>query len=151
MRPKEFIFLVDVEYADLRYCACMSSDLFVVVLTKRHASTVCVCRMASLSEQLQDVRSQAEVCLYSGGRVVDLRAGVVAMANLPLPPCSKYHHIAAETMVIENSFGRNRKEVRKIKCMFISPIWKYVQPQSRLRPRFSGFGYISHSVVWIVT
>ncbi|XP_026006117.1 E3 ubiquitin-protein ligase RNF31 isoform X1 [Astatotilapia calliptera] len=66
--------------------------------------------MASLSEQLQDVRSQAEVCLYSGGRVVDLRAGVVAMANLPLPPCSKYHHIAAETMVIENSFGRNRKE-----------------------------------------
>ncbi|XP_039892926.1 E3 ubiquitin-protein ligase RNF31 isoform X4 [Simochromis diagramma] len=66
--------------------------------------------MASLSEQLQDVRSQAEVCLYSGGRAVDLRAGVVAMANLPLPPCSKYHHIAAETMVIENSFGRNRKE-----------------------------------------
>uniref|UniRef100_A0AAZ1XPM4 PUB domain-containing protein n=1 Tax=Oreochromis aureus TaxID=47969 RepID=A0AAZ1XPM4_OREAU len=66
--------------------------------------------MASLSEQLQDVRSQAEVCLYSGGRVMDLRAGVVAMANLPLPPCSKYHHIAAETMVIENSFGSNRKE-----------------------------------------
>lgn len=66
--------------------------------------------MASLSEMLQDVRSQAEVCLYSGGRVVDLRAGVVAMANLPLPPCSKYHHVAAETMVIENSFGRNRKE-----------------------------------------
>lgn len=126
MRPKEFIF--HVEYTDLRYCACMSSDLFVVVLTKRHASTVCVCvcRMASLSEQLQDVRSQAELCLYSGGRVVDLRAGVVAMANLPLPPCSKYHHIAAETMVIENSFGRNRKEVRKINCMFISPIWKYV-------------------------
>lgn len=91
-----------------------------------HQPCVCVCRMASLSEQLQDVRSQAEVCLYSGGRVVDLRAGVVAMANLPLPPCSKYHHIAAETMVIENSFGRNRKEVRKINCMFISPIWKYV-------------------------
>ncbi|CAK6977661.1 E3 ubiquitin-protein ligase RNF31 [Scomber scombrus] len=32
------------------------------------------------------------------------------MANLPLPPCSKYHHITAETMVIENSFGSNRKE-----------------------------------------
>uniref|UniRef100_A0A3Q0T4X8 Uncharacterized protein n=1 Tax=Amphilophus citrinellus TaxID=61819 RepID=A0A3Q0T4X8_AMPCI len=28
--------------------------------------------MPSLSEQLQDVRSQAEVCLYSGGRVVEL-------------------------------------------------------------------------------
>ncbi|XP_015813053.1 E3 ubiquitin-protein ligase RNF31 isoform X1 [Nothobranchius furzeri] len=66
--------------------------------------------MASLSEQLQEVRDQAEVCLYSGGRVVDVRAGVMAMANLPLPPCSKYRHIAAETMVIENSSGSNRKE-----------------------------------------
>uniref|UniRef100_A0A3Q2WD32 E3 ubiquitin-protein ligase RNF31-like n=1 Tax=Haplochromis burtoni TaxID=8153 RepID=A0A3Q2WD32_HAPBU len=61
--------------------------------------------MASLSEQLQDVRSQAEVCLYSGGRVVDLRAGVVAMANLPLPPCSKYHHIAAETMRLSTALN----------------------------------------------
>ncbi|GLD67199.1 E3 ubiquitin-protein ligase RNF31-like protein, partial [Lates japonicus] len=67
-------------------------------------------RMPSLSEQLQEVRSRAEVCLYSGGRVVEVRAGVMAMANLPLPPCSKYRHIAAETMVIENSFGSNRKE-----------------------------------------
>ncbi|KAM7401442.1 hypothetical protein PAMA_005581 [Pampus argenteus] len=66
--------------------------------------------MPSLSEQLQDVRSRAEVCLYSGGRVAEVRTGVMAMANLPLPPCSKYHHIAAETMVIENSFGNNRKE-----------------------------------------
>ncbi|XP_076602037.1 E3 ubiquitin-protein ligase RNF31 isoform X2 [Chaetodon auriga] len=66
--------------------------------------------MPSLSEQLQEVRSRAEVCLYSGGRVVEVRAGVMSMANLPLPPCSKYHHITAETMVIENSFGRNRKE-----------------------------------------
>ncbi|XP_044074303.1 E3 ubiquitin-protein ligase RNF31-like isoform X2 [Siniperca chuatsi] len=66
--------------------------------------------MPSLSEQLQEVRSRAEVCLYSGGRVVEVRAGVMAMANLPLPPCSKYHHIAAETIVIENSFGSNRKE-----------------------------------------
>lgn len=70
--------------------------------------------MPSLSEQLQEVRSQAEVCLYSGGRVVEVRAGVMVMAQLPLPPCSKYHHIAAETMVIENSFGSNRKEVNDI-------------------------------------
>lgn len=34
IRPKEFLFLVDVEYTDLRYCACMLSDLFVVVLSK---------------------------------------------------------------------------------------------------------------------
>uniref|UniRef100_UPI003AADA360 E3 ubiquitin-protein ligase RNF31 n=1 Tax=Centroberyx gerrardi TaxID=166262 RepID=UPI003AADA360 len=66
--------------------------------------------MASLSEQLQEVRSQAEVCLYSGGTVVEVRAGVMAMANLPLPPCSKYRHISAENMIIENSFGSNRKE-----------------------------------------
>uniref|UniRef100_A0A8C2WDA1 RBR-type E3 ubiquitin transferase n=1 Tax=Cyclopterus lumpus TaxID=8103 RepID=A0A8C2WDA1_CYCLU len=66
--------------------------------------------MPSLSEQLQEVRSRAEVCLYSGGRVVEVRVGVMAMANLPLPPCSKYCHITAETMVIENSFGSNRKE-----------------------------------------
>lgn len=73
---------------------------------------VCVCRMPSLSEQLQEVRSRAEVCLYSGGRVGEVRVGVMEMAKLPLPPCSKYHHITAETMVIENSFGSNRKEVR---------------------------------------
>ncbi|XP_041659871.1 E3 ubiquitin-protein ligase RNF31 [Cheilinus undulatus] len=66
--------------------------------------------MPSLSEDLQDVRSRAEVCLYSGGRVVEVRAGVMAMANLSLPPCSKYRHISAETMVMENSFGGNRKE-----------------------------------------
>ncbi|CAL8278660.1 unnamed protein product [Lota lota] len=66
--------------------------------------------MASLSEQLHEVRMQAELCLYSGGSVVEVRAGVYAMANLPLPPCSKYCLISAETMVMENSFGSNRKE-----------------------------------------
>ncbi|XP_034094514.1 E3 ubiquitin-protein ligase RNF31-like isoform X1 [Gymnodraco acuticeps] len=66
--------------------------------------------MPSLSEQLQEVRSRAEVCLYSGGRVSEVRVGVMAISYLPLPPCSKYCHIAAETMVIENSFGSNRKE-----------------------------------------
>uniref|UniRef100_A0A665VBJ0 Uncharacterized protein n=1 Tax=Echeneis naucrates TaxID=173247 RepID=A0A665VBJ0_ECHNA len=38
--------------------------------------------MPSLSEQLQEVRSQAEVCLYSGGRVVEVRAGVMTLASL---------------------------------------------------------------------
>lgn len=73
---------------------------------------LCACRMPSLAEQLQNLRSRTQVCLYSGGTVVEMRAGVMAMASLPLPPCSKYCHIAAETMVIENSFGSNRKEVR---------------------------------------
>ncbi|XP_047445540.1 E3 ubiquitin-protein ligase RNF31 isoform X2 [Mugil cephalus] len=66
--------------------------------------------MPSLAEQLHNLRSRTQVCLYSGGTVVEMRAGVMAMASLPLPPCSKYCHIAAETMVIENSFGSNRKE-----------------------------------------
>ena len=70
--------------------------------------------MASLSEQLHEVRMQAELCLYSGGSVVEVRASIYAMANLPLPPCSKYCLISAETMVIENSFGSNRKEVGDI-------------------------------------
>lgn len=68
--------------------------------------------MPSLSEQLQEVRSRAEVCLYSGGRAGEVRVGVVAMAKLPLPPGFKYRHIAAETMVVDNSVGSNRKEVR---------------------------------------
>ncbi|XP_061784604.2 E3 ubiquitin-protein ligase RNF31 isoform X2 [Nerophis lumbriciformis] len=67
-------------------------------------------RMPSLSEQLREARSQVEVCLYSGSRVLEVRAGVMAMALLPLPPCSKYLHIAAESMVVHNSFGSNRKE-----------------------------------------
>ncbi|XP_072296664.1 E3 ubiquitin-protein ligase RNF31 [Eucyclogobius newberryi] len=66
--------------------------------------------MRSLSEQLQQMRTQTEVCLYSGERQVEVWAGVMAMANLPLPPGSKYHHIHAETLVIENSAGGNRKE-----------------------------------------
>lgn len=70
--------------------------------------------MASLSEQLHNVRMEAEMCLYSGGSVVEIRAGVNTMANLPLPPCSKYCLISAENMVIENSFGSNRKEVGEI-------------------------------------
>jgi len=70
--------------------------------------------MASLSEQLHKVRMEAELCLYSGGSVVEVRAGVNTMANLPLPPCSKYCLISAETMVIENSFGSNRKQVGEI-------------------------------------
>ncbi|XP_037314354.2 E3 ubiquitin-protein ligase RNF31 isoform X2 [Pungitius pungitius] len=66
--------------------------------------------MPSLSEQLQEVRSRAEVCLYSGGRAGEVRVGVVAMAKLALPPGFKYRHIAAETMVVDNSLGSNRKE-----------------------------------------
>lgn len=68
--------------------------------------------MASiLSNQLEEVRCHAEACLHSTGSVLEIRAGILAMANIPLPPSAKYHYIAAETMIIENSIGNNRKEV----------------------------------------
>nr|XP_023865712.1 E3 ubiquitin-protein ligase RNF31 isoform X1 [Salvelinus alpinus]XP_023865713.1 E3 ubiquitin-protein ligase RNF31 isoform X1 [Salvelinus alpinus] len=67
--------------------------------------------MASiLSNQLEEVRCHAEACLHSTGSVLEIRAGILAMANIPLPPSAKYHYIAAETMIIENSIGNNRKE-----------------------------------------
>ncbi|KAL0966083.1 hypothetical protein UPYG_G00290670 [Umbra pygmaea] len=65
---------------------------------------------STLSHQLQDVRCHAEACLYSTGSVLEVRAGVSAMANIPLPPSVKYRYIAAETMITENSVGNNRKE-----------------------------------------
>lgn len=89
-----------------------------------------LCRMPSLSELLQEVRGRAEVCLYSGGRVAEVWAAVMDMANLPLPPCSKYHHVAAETMVIGNSSGSNRKEVRGVwsSCEEVSSLSRPLAP-----------------------
>ncbi|XP_053740188.1 E3 ubiquitin-protein ligase RNF31 isoform X2 [Synchiropus splendidus] len=66
--------------------------------------------MASLTEQLQEVRGRTEVCLYSNGKATEVRTGVMTMAKLPLPPCAKYRHIIAENMVVENSSSTNRKE-----------------------------------------
>ncbi|XP_066512786.1 E3 ubiquitin-protein ligase RNF31-like isoform X1 [Hoplias malabaricus] len=66
--------------------------------------------MATLSVQLEEVRSQAEKSLSSPGSAQELRTGVSTMASIPLPPSAKYQHIAAEVMVIENSGGNNRKE-----------------------------------------
>ncbi|KAL2097582.1 hypothetical protein ACEWY4_006789 [Coilia grayii] len=67
--------------------------------------------MDSLSEQLEEVRSRAEACLSSPCSAHEVRAGVCAMANLPLPPSAKYQHISAEAMVKENSTGNNKKEI----------------------------------------
>ncbi|KAL7842869.1 hypothetical protein SRHO_G00245580 [Serrasalmus rhombeus] len=66
--------------------------------------------MAMLSAQLEEVRSQAEKSLFMPGSAQDVRTGVYAMANIPLPPSAKYRYIAAEAMVIENSGGSNRNE-----------------------------------------
>ncbi|XP_035287061.1 E3 ubiquitin-protein ligase RNF31 [Anguilla anguilla] len=66
--------------------------------------------MATLSAQLGEVRSRAEACLSSSGSAPEVRADVMVMANIPLPPSAKYRHIAAETMATENGAGRNRQE-----------------------------------------
>ncbi|KAJ8272532.1 hypothetical protein GJAV_G00090290 [Gymnothorax javanicus] len=66
--------------------------------------------MATLSGQLEEVRARAEACLSSSVSAPEVKADVMAMANVPLPPSAKYRHIAAETMVAENGVGRNRQE-----------------------------------------
>ncbi|CAB1326233.1 unnamed protein product, partial [Coregonus sp. 'balchen'] len=62
------------------------------------------------TDQLEDIRCHAEACLYSTGSVLEVRAGISAMANIPLPPSVKYCYIAAETMIIENGVNNNRQE-----------------------------------------
>lgn len=67
----------------------------------------------TLSEQLEEVRSLAEASLSRPGSAQDIRNSVSAVANIALPPSAKYRYIAAETMLIENSAGSNKKEVRQ--------------------------------------
>ncbi|KAJ8268636.1 hypothetical protein COCON_G00138080 [Conger conger] len=66
--------------------------------------------MASLSAQLDQVMGRGQACLSSSGSAQEVRADVVAMANIPLPLSAKYRHVAAETMVAENGAGNNRQE-----------------------------------------
>ncbi|KAJ8336498.1 hypothetical protein SKAU_G00377180 [Synaphobranchus kaupii] len=66
--------------------------------------------MATLSAQLEEVRSRAEACLSSTGSAQEVRSDVVVIANIPLPLSAKYRHITAETMVTENGAGNNRQE-----------------------------------------
>lgn len=68
--------------------------------------------MATLSEQMEEARSQAEQSLSMPGSAQEIKTGVSSMANIPLPPSAKYRYIAAEAMVIDNSAGNTRKEVR---------------------------------------
>ncbi|XP_053507578.1 E3 ubiquitin-protein ligase RNF31 isoform X2 [Ictalurus furcatus] len=63
-----------------------------------------------LSDQLEEARSWAEAILSRPGSAQDIRNGVSAVANISLPPSAKYRHIAAETMLVENSVGSNKKE-----------------------------------------
>lgn len=67
--------------------------------------------MDSLSAELEEVRSRAEACLSSPCSAQEVRTGVCAMANFPLPPAVKYQQISAEAMLKENSAGNNKKEV----------------------------------------
>ncbi len=80
--------------------------------------------MASLSDQLEEMRVNAEGSLSTPGSDQEIRAAVAAMADIPLPPSSKYRYIVAESMLTENSTGNNRNEVINIpqqssECMIL--------------------------------
>ncbi|KAG7455059.1 hypothetical protein MATL_G00252420 [Megalops atlanticus] len=66
--------------------------------------------MANLSSQLEELRGEAEAVLSSTGSAQEVKKDVLLMANIPFPLSAKYHHIAAENMVTENSMGGNRQE-----------------------------------------
>ncbi|TRY84125.1 hypothetical protein DNTS_026030 [Danionella cerebrum] len=66
--------------------------------------------MASLTDQLEELRMSSEGNLSAPGFAQEMRTKVVAMANIPLPPSSKYSYIAVENLLTENSSGSNRKE-----------------------------------------
>ncbi|KAF4076855.1 hypothetical protein AMELA_G00219870 [Ameiurus melas] len=69
------------------------------------------CAVATmLSDQLEEARSRAEAILSRPGSAQDIRNSVSAVANISLPPSAKYRHITAETMLVENSVGSNKKE-----------------------------------------
>lgn len=87
------------------------SCILIAIVNSVSLNHCLLSRMATLLEQLDQVRCQAEACLYTTGSVLEVRAGVSAMANVPLPPSVKYRYIAAEAMIIENTVGLQRKEV----------------------------------------
>lgn len=68
----------------------------------------------TLTEELEEMRSRAEASISRAGSAQDIRNNVSAVANFSLPPSAKYRHVAAETMLIENSAGSNKKEVSLI-------------------------------------
>ncbi|XP_018589493.1 E3 ubiquitin-protein ligase RNF31 isoform X2 [Scleropages formosus] len=66
--------------------------------------------MATLSAQLDEMRSRAEAHLSSTGSAQEVKADVLAIANIPLPLSAKYCHIAGEALVTSNGTGDNRSE-----------------------------------------
>ncbi|XP_034561728.1 E3 ubiquitin-protein ligase RNF31-like isoform X1 [Notolabrus celidotus] len=65
----------------------------------------------SASEQLEEVRRRAESILASSGSAQDVKAEVQTMASTPLPLPEKYRQLGVETMLRENTAGRNKQEV----------------------------------------
>ncbi|KPP65194.1 E3 ubiquitin-protein ligase RNF31-like, partial [Scleropages formosus] len=63
--------------------------------------------MATLSAQLDEMRSRAEAHLSSTGSAQEVKADVLAIANIPLPLSAKYCHIAGEALVTSNALWNN--------------------------------------------
>ncbi|KAM9839498.1 E3 ubiquitin-protein ligase RNF31-like isoform 1-T2 [Aulostomus maculatus] len=61
--------------------------------------------------QMEEVRRRAQSLLSSSGSAQDVKSQVHTMAGIPLPLSEKYRLLAAETMMRENTAGRNRSEV----------------------------------------
>ncbi|XP_048866204.1 LOW QUALITY PROTEIN: E3 ubiquitin-protein ligase RNF31 [Brienomyrus brachyistius] len=66
--------------------------------------------MANLSDQLEEMRAKAEARLSATGSSTEVKADILAMADIPLPLSAKYRHIAAEAMVEGNGAGESRHE-----------------------------------------
>lgn len=68
--------------------------------------------MANLSAQLEEMRAKAVARLSATGSSTEVKADIVAMADIPLPLSAKYRHIAAEAMVEGNGARESHHEVR---------------------------------------
>ncbi len=64
------------------------------------------------SVQMDDVRRRSQSLLAVSGSAQDVKADVQTMASIPLPLSEKYLHFEVETMLRENTAGRNRQEVK---------------------------------------
>ncbi|MFT7800099.1 E3 ubiquitin-protein ligase RNF31-like isoform X1 [Arapaima gigas] len=67
--------------------------------------------MATVSAQLEEMRGRTEAHLSSTGSALEVKANVLAMANLPLPLSAKYRHIAGEALVVDNGTGDSQPEI----------------------------------------
>lgn len=92
------------------------------------------------SVEMDELRRRAQSLLSSSGSAQDVKAEVQMMASIPLPLSEKYRHFGVESMLRDNTSGRNRQEVleslsRLVKALSI--LEKYgCNLTSPTRPRY---------------